>query len=246
MLRKNPQLTQINVRGRRFSANGLKAMENAQSLIALDLQNAEGIHDDDLAAISRLKLRRIDLSNTKIGSRGMSYLAPISTLSEVMVGATNVSDEGLMSLAKLPRLTNLNLNHTKVTDDGVAHLCRLRNLRILSLDDTKVNTSLTSLNGLPIEKLFLKRTQIDDNTLKQLVLLKLSYLHLDSTNISDKGLTSLKRRMPQLRKLDIHNCPKITAQCLNNLKETMPQCEINSYTEDRSNKLQKALDMVGS
>lgn len=108
-------------------------------LYQLDLQCRE-LLDEDLLNLNRLhKLEDLNLTNTNISSRGISYLNAANRIWALNLADTPVDDDGLRLLAKWPCLSNLYLDGTPVTDAGIAHLKTSRTLLHLSLSNTSVS-----------------------------------------------------------------------------------------------------------
>jgi len=118
-----------------------KCLESIASLKDLeDLSLAESqlglrrIIDDNAAEqISRLqKLVRLDLSQSKLTSKGLAFIQLIPTLEYLTLDRTHISDESLPILTKMKKLKYLSLVQCDLTESGIKRLrdelpnCKIR------------------------------------------------------------------------------------------------------------------------
>jgi len=105
----------------------------------------------------------------------------------------------------------LNLARTKVTDDGLKSVEGMTNLRKLHLENTKVgDAGLAHLKGLS----------------------NLEYLNLYGTPVTDAGLAQLEG-LKNLKSLFLWQT-KVTPEGVDKLKKALPQCEINTGWDAKS------------
>ncbi len=164
------------------SQGGTVTRDGAGQIVAIDLSSS-WINDSDLDKISHLpKLRKLDISHTKI------------------------TDVGLEHLKSLREVTDLNLYYAEyVTESGIAHLRDWSKLERLNLRGTKVASRvfeylahLTSLKSLDVAF-----TRVDDEGFEQLASLeKLEHLACGGNRLSGAFLPSLKL-FPALTHLDV-------------------------------------------
>ena len=116
----------------------------------------------------------------------------------------------------------LNLARTKVTDDGLKSVEGMSNLRKLHLENTKVgDAGLAHLKGLS----------------------NLEYLNLYGTLVTDAGLAKLEG-LKNLKSLFLWQT-KVTPDGVEKLKKALPQCEINTGWDAKSEPTTKPADKGG-
>lgn len=149
------------------------------------------VSDRGVAALSRLPLERLWLSQTPLTDRGLLSLGQCPSLTHLALEATATSDQGLAAIATLPQLRFLSLGSPYLTADGLQRLGQAQHLSELYLDRLPVDAGvLQALSGLQdMQTLSLRLTPTTDSGLSQLGSLnKLRKVHLDGTSISDEGL----------------------------------------------------------
>ncbi len=100
---------------------------------------AKPITDDQLSHISGMySLRKLDLSETKVGDAGMRHLMELNRLNDLRLSGTRVTDSGLKMIGRLDSLEALELADTQITDAGLEHLADLVILDHLDLRGTGV------------------------------------------------------------------------------------------------------------
>ena len=187
------------------------------------------VTDDDLAVISSAKqLRKLDLYGTNISDAGLVHVSKLGNLDSLNLGfchrLTNesvdsivklkrlkylnlgfcrrISDAALERLGALTELETLNLSLTSVGDNSLKQISMLKKLDALDLDGTAItNEGLKPLTTLPrLRSLRLIGTPISDNAIEHLSKLnKLRHLYVKDTNLTLRGLTELKRQLPDCR-----------------------------------------------
>jgi hypothetical protein len=97
------------------------------------------VGDEQLDALAGLedKLRRINLSHSRISDAGLARIAGMRKLEQLRLASDQVTDAGLESLKDLKNLRHLHLIGMPITDAGLAHLHALAGLRSLYLDRTQ-------------------------------------------------------------------------------------------------------------
>jgi Leucine-rich repeat (LRR) protein len=119
-----------------FSAQAAAVREGRSEQIRLDTAK---VSDEDLKNLAGLedKLRRINLSHTTIGDRGLAQIAELKQLEQLRLAGPQITDAGVAVLQSLPQLKHLHLIDVPLTDAGLAHLHGLKNLQSLYLDGTR-------------------------------------------------------------------------------------------------------------
>jgi hypothetical protein len=179
------------------------------------------LSDDDLAAIRDAligitKLKKLDLSFTKVTGSTLDQLEELSDLTDLDLGNTLVHDEGLRKLEHLAKLCKLRLNQTYLTEDGLRCLAVNLGSRLTSLDlsnavvigrgskplpTASIVRILASFNNL--QELNLSGMQLGDDDLDLLAKhCRLKRLIISRNSLTDKGMSALEK-MTQLIKLDL-------------------------------------------
>jgi hypothetical protein len=99
------------------------------------------------------KLRKLDLSGTKLNNNGLGHLVGMKDLKVLDISHTKVGDV-IDPLAKLESLEELNLSDTLVRDSGLKKLYGLKNLKKLNImntlaggHDLRANMPQVKING---------------------------------------------------------------------------------------------------
>ncbi|CAN5573552.1 hypothetical protein BH11CYA1_BH11CYA1_20790 [soil metagenome] len=215
-----------------FSPRGYENMTNAampaflsqKKLKKVSLRKTR-IDSEGLKYLVHLPLYELWLNGTNVGTKGVSYLAAISTLKNLYLANTHVDDAAADLIARKMNIVSLGLGGTAVTIGGVKSLAAsprlqrtLTNLDLANLDlGDEVFTALKPLRGLRNLNCS-KNPRIDGAAVPALSQLsKVDQLSLASTSISDKDLPGLLK-MQQLGLLDLSNT-KVTFYGLRHLKK---------------------------
>lgn len=176
------------------------------------------VSDDELVHVSCLKnLRFLNLSGTKVTDVGLAKLKELTSLEELVLGATfdrgggemsflngrrykrvpgiTLTDHGLVHLRHLGSLRSLNLRATGVSDLGLASLARMSRLAHLNLVETQITDSgLRHLSKLTrLEKL-----EITDRV-PTLDHFQGAVVRVTDTQVTSHGVTALGSRLPKCR-----------------------------------------------
>ena len=140
--------------------------------------------DDDLAKIATLtRLRRLNLSYTKITDLGLEHLRPLEFVTYLnCYYCEYVSDGGIAFLKQWTNLEYLNVRGSEVTSRVFEHLANMKKLRMLDVGFSRVN---------------------DDGFDALASLEKLEELHIGGDKMTGLALPLL-RLLPSLRHLDVN------------------------------------------
>lgn len=96
-------------------------------------------------------LKSVNLRGAKITGSGFRGIAPLLSVTNVLLGKTEVDDAGLAHVVRaFPNVTTLYLDETAITDAGMKHLRSLARLDNLVIGRTRVTAKgLTELASLP-------------------------------------------------------------------------------------------------
>jgi serine/threonine protein kinase/Leucine-rich repeat (LRR) protein len=197
------KLQSLSLANAQVSDAGLEQLKTHPALGSLNLRMTQ-VGNAGMKHVAALpKLMYLLLMNTKVGDAGLEYLKPVLPgLLTLELAGTPVSDAGLVHLEPATRLKYLNLSCKLVSDAGLKHLKTLTSLETLALSGSAVTgAGLEHLKALPeLKRLELRSTGVDDTALERLALLKLTYLVLGQTKITNEGLKHL-RTLGQLQHL---------------------------------------------
>lgn len=141
------------------------------------------------------KFSGLSLSGEHVTDQGLKDMVSFEQLQFLTVTGPKISDDGLKHLAGLKELTSLNLGRTRVTGTGLKHL-RDNRLTELRLDDCPISDSSMAEVGVfrDLRYLDLQGTKITDASAKELLgLTQLQVLNVARTQISQKGMASLRK-----------------------------------------------------
>lgn len=162
--------------------NGSVERDAEGAIVAVNLRGT-WVNDAEMLELTRLpKLRRLDLSHTRISDEGLLHLKPCQSIERLdLFYAEQISDQGMNAIKEWKNLKHLDLRGTRVADGTLAIISRL--------------TSLESLD--------LANTAITDNGLDHLVsLTKLKHLALGRSRLSETA-ASVVRLLNTLESLDL-------------------------------------------
>lgn len=224
-----------------FTIKDLSGIENLTNLQYLDV---DGMPISDISKLNGLtNLQSLNLSGTEV--------TDISALKELTnLQSLHLDDNEIGSIDTLEGLTNLQflyLANTKISD--ISALKWLTNLKDLGLADNHIN-DISALKDLTnLQHLDLTNVQISDiSALKGLT--NLEELDLDSAKLSDisvlKELTKLKsfylayskvsdisvlKELTNLKKITLCGDHEISDSDIQDLKESLPECDISIYVD---------------
>lgn len=135
--------------------------------------------------------------------------------------------------------TEVNLDDTSVDDEGLKYLVGLP-VKSLHLKGLNVKTLEYVCQIKTLEELYLQRTQIDDDAVKNLTKLKMLHqLRLDETELTDKCIPYIKA-MPTL-KLVVFDDSNVSPQGLEELQTSMPDCAFSESMISKTTKLREQM-----
>jgi hypothetical protein len=195
-----------------FSVSGLdrsklSALKNSSAIHEVILDRTD-TSDRDLAIVGTLKsLKCLDLSHTRITSKGLRHLTKLRKLEVLFLTDTSIGDDALGYLAQMHRLKQLSLRGTKVGAESLVQLGSLHSLESLVLTGTPVtDDTLSTLKGLPrLTFLGLCGTRCGDTIAPVLSSFpRLQWVDLEGTAVSDKSIPELAK-LTGLTRLDLYH-----------------------------------------
>jgi hypothetical protein len=152
-----------------------------QTVVQIDLSQTSA-SDNDLAILKNIPNLESLTLNSKISSKGLSYLQDMKNLKGLVHEGALIDDNGLGFLSNLTDLRVLSLDGLKITDAGIEKLQKLTKL----------------------EMLFLMGSPITDASLKTIKKFKnLQFLGIvDDSQITKNGLSELKKELPNVEFMD--------------------------------------------
>lgn len=166
-----------------------------------------GFNDSTPLFLKELPLDELICDCTKLGDKGLHYLALLEQLRVLELERTQISSAGLIELVELAKLERVVIRDRNVDGEAFAALAQLPALRALILtrgvlDDPSAE-HLGELVGL--RELELDLAGFDDRAAPQLAtLVALERLDLGGSAISDEGLEHLAP-LTRLRELELHH-----------------------------------------
>jgi Leucine Rich repeat len=139
-------------------------------------------------------LEVLDLGWTNVRGPGLGYLRNMS-LSSLSLHNDPVDDVGLASLPEMPSLTSLDLGGTRITSASVPRLLGYRALTSLDLTGTKItDDDVRALGELRLRYLVLRDTPITDAALQYIEKMPdLNTVHLCGTRVTAEAASRSSR-----------------------------------------------------
>ncbi len=201
--------------------NNLRALPlDGCEVVSIDLSSLTALHPDDIVkhVSACTKLRKLNLSQTRLGNEDLRMLSGLADLTTISLAEMQISDKGLAHLAPLSKLQSLDLTRTHVTGAGLADLAAATQLTQLLLTYAPVKSEhlarlapFAQLRTLELSTSSASASTIDDSALANLEKLAgLKSLGLRSSRISDAGLDSLAK-LKDLESLDLEGTPITSA-----------------------------------
>lgn len=183
----------------------LRIVGKCRSLRWLALSGTDVSPEGVTAAVSKLKLEKLWLGQTRINDQTLADISNSKSLQFLSIEGTPTSDVGVRSLTKLPELEFLALGSPQIGEVGLLALADAKKLRELHLDLSFVTDRVLRRIGAleRLELLSIRRTRVTTQGLRLLKSDSLKTLHLDGTSIQDGGLEKIAERLPNLEVLSI-------------------------------------------
>jgi Leucine-rich repeat (LRR) protein len=126
-------------------------------------------------------------------------IGSLKNLERLDIGGTKVTDLGMSRIARLSKLTDLNGSRTAVGTAGIAALTKLPLTKVSLWRASKVDDStaaaLASFPGL--RSMDLSETALTDIGLASLAKLRLEYLYVRGTKVSEQGVAAFRKENPE-------------------------------------------------
>ena len=211
-LSKLPSLEFLHITGPMVTDDKMVHIGEVPSLMYLRLTGSDV--GTGLAHLKGLKsLRYLDLGGNSSYdiNEGLSHLADLTEMRDLILQNTYLSDTGLAVIKKMAKLEELDLRNTRTGDAGLKHLRGLTKLKKLNLRKNPATNEITNagINHLKdlksLEELILPYTGMTDVCLSDLVELdSLKKLEAYGHGITNKGLAKLAR-MKSLEELGLRS-----------------------------------------
>jgi len=180
----------------------LAALPNLESIKGVYNLTDEGMKT--LTAFRNLKCLLVGLEDSSQGyngSTGLSHLAGLGSLEELIISSNSLSDADFACLESLDRLKKLDVGIRNLTDRSLASIGKLEQLESLSFsafggagvskNGLKQLSGLTNLHTLDVKVHPVVTGPADGVTLDLAALTKLNTLTLDGCSLQDADLASL-------------------------------------------------------
>jgi len=222
-----PNLSYLDLSLTRITDQGMQDIKGLQGIVDLNLNFAEYVTDEGLAAIKEWKkLKRLNVQGTKISDTTLEHIAGITTLESVNAGTAMVTDVGIERLVSLTNLKELTVGGNKLSDNGLQALRQMPGLTFLDLNGrqgTDANVWAISMSQVGLEAIV---------TLKELRELRFGCTSLSiglegakfgtvsNQNVGIRWIERLKA-LPKLEKLKLQGCSRVDDEAVK-LLATMP------------------------
>lgn len=185
-----------------LSLGGQLALDPATDKWAIDLTGTS-CSDRDVPLL--LALDEIDefyLSHTRISPASLSTINQLASLEVLELENLPLGDQEVQQLGTLGSLQMLNLAGTEISDAALVAFRHCRRMWCLDLDGTRIRgAGLKAVANLPLEWLFLSRSQFSDHQI------------------------GILEQFPHLERLEITNTP-VTRHGLAMLRQQHPKCQV--------------------
>ena len=187
-----------------------KAKEHVDNGMQLLLDNC-GLEAKDMPTIVAYLNQNpnyfyVDLDNNNIGDEGVKLLAPINSITELLIDNNNISDIGAADIAQSKSITRLDIGINPIGDAGAKALAQNKVLTSLSFyRDSITDVGAAALGKSTIKILFLDYNNIGSNGAVALAQNNaLEVLTLFNNHIGDQGASALAN-LPNLFWLEADN-----------------------------------------
>lgn len=185
----------------------VEALATLDSLSVLRLRRT-AISDAQLAKLTHLNLRMVDLRNTNISDAGLVHLAKILSLVDIQLEKSKVTDDGIEAIKGLA-LKSFNINYcTSVSNQGLAIVAAMPSMEQLQFDYTSIDDDGMAILAAAsnLKRLRIRGVDVTGVGIAHLAkLTNLSRLNLRDTSLDDAGLKVIGQ-LPRLDWLDISEC----------------------------------------
>jgi hypothetical protein len=177
----------------RFGDAGLRTLKRCEHVARVELEHTQ-VTGVGLTALANLPaLTELVLHDRDLGEPGFTALAGVERLRRLELSG-HTEDPRMTGLSQLSRLELLRLRYPELDDRAMTEIGKLTRLRELDLAGTLVSDAgLAPLVGLTqLESLTLSRTRVTNRGLAHLSgLTRLQHLDLDHTDVVDAGVHHL-------------------------------------------------------
>lgn len=233
----SPQLKFLSLEDSDLVAEPLSTIVSLKNLEHLNLAYANATWEKsfytyrfdfrELADMTNMKYLNLSGYDMTFENIEQTEYATWSSLEELIMD--KVSVKGIKFGTFVPNLKRLSLQESNITGGDVAQIAQLKNLESLNIASTSVSSaSIKKLGTLPVLKeLCLANTNMITADFSSLQ--SLESLDLSDSNLSLASFQSLSK-LTQLKKLDLRRIKNtnINKELIQQLQETLPQCEIKT------------------
>lgn len=158
LIRRNPNLQQVHLKGANCTVEVCEALKECQELGQLWLAGSK-IDDEGLVELRLLpKLGDLDIRGSQVRGTAFKGTGSFPALLYVTAGGSQIDDEGALHLSKLAMVHTLDLSHTNITDVGCEHLGRREFTDLLLSNNRITDVGASALNGQRLDRLDLTGT----------------------------------------------------------------------------------------
>lgn len=243
-----PKLERLYLDDNAITDAGVKLISQMPKLTKISLASTK-ISDKGVEYLASLKLRDLNLYNTKLSGSALSIAGRMEKLEKLFLGCYYPKGEkNLSALAQAKDLEQLDLKESQMTSDELADIAKISSLKSLGLASCNVEDgALQNLKALPrLEVLDLSSTEVTPSKIKEIAQLPaLLTLVLSGSDVNDGTLAQIASLLPNLQNLDLKNTVVtekgvLQLSKLSNLKSV--ELEGSAVSKKSADMLKKALN----
>ena len=200
-------------------------IEWPRTVVKFDVKNCEKIGDNFVNTLDENVLEYIGVQNTQVSDIGLKHLLSNSWESAKVVKIKGCSKTSPFIKSKVIHdCPNLEVFTSHLLDSNL--ISKLRGEKLVKLKLLNCSLHFTDYETLlpaspRLEQLSLINSNVDDQVLRLISLYcsKLKKLQISDPNVTDKGLITLNKLHPVLRKLDVSGCINLSEKGMRQMLE---------------------------
>ena len=240
---KMPKLERLYLDYTKVTDEGMKKLAGMPQLTRISLAGTQ-IGDKGIEYLVKLRLRELDLNNTKVTGEALSLLGRLEKLEHLELGTYYPKGEkNFAALAQAKDLELLELKDNQITVEDLADVATISSLKRLVLANCSIeNGALQNLKPLlHLETLDLSSASLSRAKLKEIAQLPaLITLELNGSNATDETLVDIANLLPGLQNIDL----KDTVVTEKGVLELSKLHQLKSVELDGSAVSKKAAEML--
>lgn len=155
LIKQYPKLKELRIGGNyNLTTDGYKYINALKSLTSLNISQSN-FGDESLKEIYALKLKALDVNNSKVTGSGLALIAKFKTLETLEIVGLNLTDKDVECLVNLKKLKTLNIAYNKISNKSLIEFAKIKSLKSIILkggstadSDKRGNNSQITMKGL--------------------------------------------------------------------------------------------------